>query len=361
LSSILYDFSIDLLKTLNPGHARRTEAMAGVGRAEAFVLSVTAAFLAPAAVPNVGIDYTYFFIMVLVLFAWFTLKWTTVKSLAVRSGLVEMVLGSAAIAAVYGYKILSQTRLGLLDMLIIFGALVLAFYGVKSFKLFWVPTTYGIALLVGYQVEAVTPNFVQLQDWMAGIMASSMHMLGISATLSGQYVTLNSSSGPLLLNVESDCTGIQGIIAFGLLSTMSVLDLKAKPARLAVVFAVGFLGAFLINIVRLIGVFLAFQFLGPAIGDQVHVYFGYTLFIAWVLMFWSVAFKYLTPRQSRPLLASASVPPTGTKKAATRPQVVLSPLAPPCSQSWQFRESVRPSAQIKESFQLNRLGWKTVS
>jgi exosortase/archaeosortase family protein len=78
-------------------------------------------------------------------------------------------------------------------------------------------------------------------------------------------------------------------------STMSVLDMKTKPARLAAVLAIGFIGAFLINIVRLFGVFLAFEFLGSDIGNMVHVYLGYSLFIVWVLVFWSVAFRYLSP------------------------------------------------------------------
>ena len=110
-----------------------------------------------------------------------------------------------------------------------------------------------------------------------------------------------------MLNVEGDCTGVQGILAFGLLSTMSVLDLKVRPARLAVLLTVGFVGAFLINVVRLFGVFLAFEFLGVDLGNAVHVYLGYTLFIVWVLVFWSVAFRYLMPRQS-PTLATVGAP-----------------------------------------------------
>jgi exosortase/archaeosortase family protein len=271
-----------------------------------------AAFLVPAAIPGVGIDPIYFFIMVLVLFAWFMLKWTSVNSLSLRSGLVEVLIGAVVVAAIYGYKIITQTRLGLLDMVVMFGGLVVGFYGFRAFKLFWVPAAYGVVLLLGYQLEAVIPNYVLLQDWMAGVMASSMHAIGIGASVSGEYVQLNSASGPVLLNVESECTGVQGILAFGLLSTMSVLDVKAKPVRLAIVFAVGFVGAFLINIVRLFGVFLAFEFLGVDAGNAVHVYFGYTLFIVWVLVFWSIAFKYLTPRQS-PAFASIGppAPPTG--------------------------------------------------
>jgi len=278
-----------------------------IERPQAFLLGIAAAFLVPLAIPRVGIDFTYFFIMFLGLAAWFTLKWTAVKSLSTRGGFLEIILGSSAIAVVYSYKIFTHTRLGLLDMLIIFSALAVGFYGFRSVKLFWVPASYGIVLLAGYQLEAVTPNFVLLQNWMAGIMASAMPLVGVGAAVSGQYVTLNSPSGPLLLDVEGACTGVQGIIAFGLLSTMSVLDIKARPSRLVAVFAVGFIGAFLINIVRLFGVFLAFEYLGVDFGTQVHIYFGYTLFIVWVLIFWSLAFKYLMPRQS-PALASIGPP-----------------------------------------------------
>lgn len=254
---------------------------------------MAALFAVPYAIPGVGIDYQYFFIMVMVLMAWFTIKWNSVSGLQLRSGLVETVLGALGVVGVFGYKLATQTRLGLLDMVIIFGSLVLVFFGLKGFKLFWVPMGYGVILLAGYQLEAVIPNFVALQNWMAGVMADSMRAIGVGTTVSGEYVTLSSAAGPLVLNVESECTGLQGILAFGLLSTMSVLDLKAKPVRLAVVFAVGFLGAFLINIVRLFGVFLAFDFLGAAIGSTVHVYLGYALFVVWVMVFWSIAFKYL--------------------------------------------------------------------
>src|SRR6266849_4429736 len=110
-----------------------------IERPEAFLLGITAAFLMPLAIPRVGIDFTYFFIMIIVLGAWFMLKWTTVKSLSTRGGFLEIVLGSSAIAVVYSYKIFTHTRLGILDMLIIFSALVVGFYGFKSVKLFWVP------------------------------------------------------------------------------------------------------------------------------------------------------------------------------------------------------------------------------
>jgi exosortase/archaeosortase family protein len=100
--------------------------------------------------------------------------------------------------------------------------------------------------------------------------------------------------------VAGSCTGLQGILAFGLLSTMTLLDFKPKLSRIVPLFAVGFAGAFLINILRLLVVFLTFEFLGFDAGTTMHVYFGYLIFVAWVLVFWSLAFNYLAPVRPSP-------------------------------------------------------------
>lgn len=258
-------------------------------------MALVAFYLAPIIIPGVGIDYPYFFIISLVLFAWFMIKWPTVKAIVSKGKIYEIILGGTIIAADYAQNLYFGSRLGLLDMIFIFTALVIAFYGIKSLKIFWVPAMYGIVLLLGYQLEAVVPNFVALQDWMAGVMAASMRLLGVTATVAGHVVYLNAGSTILGLDVQGDCTGVQGILAFGLLSTMAVLDIKVKMSKLIPLFVIGFVGAFLINIVRLFGVFVSFEYLGATIGTQVHVYLGYLLFIAWVMVFWSLAFRYLMP------------------------------------------------------------------
>ena len=280
-----------------------------LSRPSVYLIALFAAFLAPSIIPGVGIDYTYFFIFILVFVAWLIMKWDSYSALTNRSTLTEIVIGMAGVVAVYAYKIASGTRLGLLDMVVIFAALALAFFGVRSFRLFWVPAVYGIVLLLGYQVENAIPNYVALQDWMAGVMAASMSALGIASTTSGHIVALNAnSSSPLLLDVASDCTGIQGVLAFGVLASMALVDVKAKPSRLIPLFIVGFVGVFLINILRLLIVFLAFDFLGVSVGNTVHVYAGYTLFVVWILVFWSLAFKYIAPR---PAAVVAPVIPSG--------------------------------------------------
>lgn len=284
-----------------------------LSRATAFAVSLIAVFLAPAIIPGVGIFDIYFFIIVLVLLAWFSIKWKAVRELKTKGSVLEVALGVAAVMGLYAYKIHGQTTFGILDDTILFGAIALAFYGLRSFKLFWVPTVYGVVLLFGYQVEGLIPNYLAMQDWLAGIMASAMNLMGIASTVSGHLVTLSSSGGPLALDVQGDCTGLQGILAFGLLSTMSVLDIKPRMSRLVPIFIIGFLGAFLINIVRLFLVFVTFEYLGVAAGTTVHVYAGYALFIVWVLAFWSIAFRYLGPpvNRSRPVVSNVPPPAMG--------------------------------------------------
>ncbi|HKW05662.1 MAG TPA: archaeosortase/exosortase family protein [Nitrososphaerales archaeon] len=285
-----------------------------LGRSHYFVLAIATTFLIPIVIPNMSVDWPFLFTIGLVLFAWFSIKWRSVTELTMKSHLWEMAVGALIIGGDYLENSITHSFLGLIDMLVIFMALVIAFYGLPSLKIFWIPAAYIAILLVGYQIEYNIPSTVVLQDWMAGLMASSMQILGVSATVSGgHYVLLNSGSTALDLNVEGPCTGLQGVLAFGMLSSMTVLDVRAKLSRLLPIFIVGFAGAFLINIVRLFGVFLTFEYLGIDAGTTMHVYLGYSLFIAWVLVFWALAFRYLSVSPPS-TTGQATVPPGFEKK-----------------------------------------------
>ena len=269
--------------------------LARLDRAQTFVLAIGITFLLPAAIPRMGVDYPYLMILLLVLGAWFIMKWGSVRDLTSRGSSLEHLLGVSLIGVVYAYNIALNSRLGILDMLVIFSALAVAMFGIRSFRLFWVPATYGIVLLLGYQLENDIPNYVAMQDWMASVVTSFVQVLGITARVAGHIITLNTGPSTLQLDIESDCTGIQGVLAFGMLSTMVLLDMKPRLSRLIPIFVVGFIGVFLINIVRLLAVVLTFDFLGTSAGTEMHLFVGYFLFIAWVLVFWMISLKYLAP------------------------------------------------------------------
>jgi len=238
----------------------------------------------------------------LVLFAWFATKWNSLKRLDRISARWEIALGFVIVIGNFVRNFLTGSVFGLVDMLITFAGLAIAFYGLKSLRFFWVPSAYLGILILGYQAESALPEVKTLEDWLAYLMANTMQTLGIRTTVSQNIVTLYGPT-PLFLQIDGPCTGIKGILAFGMLASMAVLDVKSRVSRVVPILAIGFLGAFAINILRLFGIFLAFAYLGPDLGIATHVYLGYALFIAWVLVFWSFALRYLAPRGRLPAAA----------------------------------------------------------
>jgi len=277
-------------------------------RAHLFALATASGFLFPLSIPNVGIDTEFWLITVFVLLAWFVFRWDAVKRISQRGGRPETALGISLVVADYTFNWIRGSSVGIADLLVIFVGTIVAFYGYQSLKVFWVPATYGVVLLLGYQVVNLVPNLVALQDWLARLMATVLNALGISSTVSGEIVSMSTSGGtPILLDVGGPCTGVQGIIAFGMLSSMALLDLKPPKSRLVPIFALGFVGAFLINIVRLLLMFLTYEFTSLDVAVTLHIYVGYVVFIAWVVAFWGIAFRYLVPR-NRPAQAGSDLP-----------------------------------------------------
>ncbi|MGQ9597299.1 MAG: exosortase/archaeosortase family protein [Thermoproteota archaeon] len=100
------------------------------------------------------------------------------------------------------------------------------------------------------------------------------------------------------LVIDGPCTGIKGMLAYGSLAALLVFDVKAPVGRKMIAASIGLLGTLLVNILRLALIFLAVYLLGIDAGLMIHTYLGYSLFIIWVLSFWTLAFKYLTPTKS---------------------------------------------------------------
>lgn len=257
------------------------------------ILSFIALLLVAAIFPNLGLDIPYLFIIGIALVAWYAIKWEKITSLTSGATTYSMVAAVSLVVLDFALNIVAGSRIGLIDMLVFFVATAIAFYGFKSLRIFWVPVAYGLILLAGYQLENNLPNFTSLQDWMTSIMGYALAFLGIGATTSGHLIYLNSGGSSMILDVESSCTGIHGVIAFGMLSVMALMDIKTRLSRLVPLIVVGLLGAFAINILRLLLVILTFNFAGVSAGITMHLVVGYMLFVLWVVIFWGFSLRYI--------------------------------------------------------------------
>jgi archaeosortase C (PEF-CTERM variant) len=266
-------------------------------------------FLAPFAIPRVGGSLTFTFTVILTLFAWLVLKWDKLKTLEPRVNVVDIFLGLALIVGDFAQNILLKSGFGLVDQLVTLVGLSISFYGVKKIRFFVLPAAYIGILIAGYFAENHFTQVAVLELWQAGLMASLLSSLGVHAAVAGNVVTFASGSIPLSFEIAGPCTGIKGMLAFGTLSTMAVLDIKVSKRKLALMLGVGFVGAFMINLVRLATIFLAAYYVGSSLALQIHTYLGYSLFLAWVLVFWFLAFKYLVPMPTSGVSTATPVMP----------------------------------------------------
>jgi len=77
---------------------------------------------------------------------------------------------------------------------------------------------------------------------------------------------------PLYL-LDNGHAPLQGILAFGLLASTTLIDIEPKASRVVPFPAVGLLGTFLVTF-RLAVIFSGFDLLGPGFGKAMHAYVG---------------------------------------------------------------------------------------
>ena len=284
--------------------------LSGSRYTELFVVGVLALLFVPFGIPGITVNETWVFVLGLTLFAWLIIKWESVVSFTKRSSMIEFVGGIGVVVAIMAENFALHKEFGLIDMTVGIAAVVVAFYGVRAWRFFLVPALYLGILIGGYQLESSLPEFTGLEIWEATLMANFMSTIGVSTSVSGNIVNLAAPAGVISLQVASACTGIKGILAFGMLSSMAVLDVKVSVKRLILILSIGFIGVFFMDLVRLAAIFLSFYYLGVSAGEVVHIYLGYVVFIVWVLAYWGISFKYLIPHpvHTTSQLAAAASP-----------------------------------------------------
>jgi len=241
---------------------------------------------------------TFIVVVPVTLLIWFAARWEEITKIKETSTLIEILLGIGLYAVNIGRnasQFATRPFFGLIDMFVAFVSVCIIFYGLRGLRNFILPTAYLAVLIVGYQLEFAITEVGFLQTFLANLIGFLLNILGISATVNGINITIHAPEGPISLGISADCTGLKSMLAYGSLAILMILDVKA-PIRKKILWAtVGLIGTFFVNILRLLSIFLAVHFLGFEAGYSIHTYLGYTLFIAWVFVFWTIAFKYLNP------------------------------------------------------------------
>ena len=302
----------DLKRGVSTLIQRSSRLFAAEEKSRYFVILLFLIISLPLVLPGLGGSLTFTFVVLTTLAAWLIIKWEALKRLSSRPNHRETYLGLAIIAVNFLRNFGYGGEFGLFDMLVTLVGLAIAFYGVRSMRFFLIPTAYISILIVGYWLEFAFVDLALLENWQATLMGSLMRQVGANSAVFGNTVALYGGS-TVFLQIEGPCTGIKGILAFGMLSSISVLDIRAPRNKVILVVIAGFAGTFLVGLLRLSAIFLSTYYLGIDIGLAIHTYLGYTLFIVWVIVFWFFALRYLPSDRvgSKPTLQSEPSPVPG--------------------------------------------------
>jgi len=267
-----------------------------INRSYIFLALTMLSFFNPVTLVFFKFSYTFIVIVPFTLLIWFAADWTEISKIQKKGSAPEILLG----LTIYGLNLArnllalnEKPMFGLADMFIAFICVCLAVYGARAIRKFTLPIAYIAILVVGYQLEFMITEIKFLEDFLAQVVTSALNFLTIGASVNCNLVTIQSPRGAFQFVIDAPCTGIKGMLAYGSLAVLMALDVKTTRKRKGICILVGAVGTFLVNILRLIAIFLSCYFFGQETAMAVHMHLGYSLFIVWVITFWAIAFKYI--------------------------------------------------------------------
>ena len=240
------------------------------------------------------------------------------------NSLVRMVGGSYVVMAagalvivlviVYNELVSARAELGDLDTLsMLFGGMLLI-YPFISGK-FKVEACFSIIFLALVVIILVIPQAVtsasgdngesSIGSWyvhymLAAPFAMTLDTLGIDASSSGNFVTLQFQDGSVhTLGISAYCAGLYSFSIFLAAFFSFVLVFERLPRRtLALVLAIGLVVAYLGNLFRMVVIGVVGYYRGVQALLWAHENVGWVIFLSWSAIFWYVLLGYVSRRSS---------------------------------------------------------------
>lgn len=199
---------------------------------------------------------------------------------AISTGLVFVGIASLFLSYRYlstEYEVLQRYR----QLLYFFVTPVLVFY---------------FLITIGFDKYILETPFGRV--WLGNVMylsRSVLNIIGIPYAGVGNEIVLSSPgySTPVTLQVTEACSGIHSSFLFLAFFAMMLVDLRKRMDRRtgAIYFAVGAIGTYSANIVRIVALALITYYIGFDAMKTFHDYFGFIFFIGWIFIFWFVVFR----------------------------------------------------------------------
>ncbi len=248
--------------------------------------------------------YLPFFILGLVMF-WLKIVNGNLRELSYSPRLNEKIIG--ATCALFGFSLSFYSAPRGIIFAFIFSGISIYLFGLNSTNQFYLPTI--ILVLFGlneyFYMELqqlllpISGNFTTV---LIAFVTTFFAFLGVNIstrtynTLSGvptnssliAFHDLHENQASVIFNPQ--CSGIEGVILYTIMCLLILPDLPIKRNKKIIYGVIGFAGSFIINVVRILALFVA-GILWGLDGVLLFHKIGYGFFLAWSTMFWYIVSK----------------------------------------------------------------------
>lgn len=196
------------------------------------------------------------------------------------------------------------------DFSILLSGIGLIFIGIYNIKSYAAAIGIPAIAVIGFQLYELF--ILQEQILSAPLLPATVffsnsliHLLGIPAISRSNLITITSINGePINLLITPECTGIWSLGTFTIIVLMVLYTFPETISRRgALLVAIGYLGTYTGNILRIGAISLSGYLYGPTGAiEKTHLHFGWMIFSLWMIVFWYYFFtRFIRVSQKPPI------------------------------------------------------------
>ncbi|MDG6220487.1 MAG: exosortase/archaeosortase family protein [Candidatus Thermoplasmatota archaeon] len=245
----------------------------------------------------------------------------------------ELIFGGLIMAGSFAFDLATRDMLGggygQTDYTILLIGIIFTFFGYKNLRKIYLPillvgglmfSLQGLQLVYGSHFESIADWFVDAIVGVAGVdglgypvwpgsvpgwaqQYYSSITIPPGAIGTGDLVTrpgtftvfgLNETAS---LHVDWGCTGLRSLVMFSFILLALIWPMEISWKKKIPGIAIGIIGAFIINILRMIMLALLMYYYDLATTMEVHKHLGDFLFIIWMAIYWFAFFHFFGPER----------------------------------------------------------------
>lgn len=142
--------------------------------------------------------------------------------------------------------------------------------------------------LDGYRV--IQNYIVPWEIRMVGVL---LYPFGFKPAVMGEYLAITSGKTPFLIEIIWNCVGWQSLLFFIITAFVGLQGDKYTNFSKIKALIIGFLGTFLVNLLRIAVVAVSAYFFGQNVAIIFHDYGSTLIVIGWLFVFWWFSYSFV--------------------------------------------------------------------